>query len=183
VKPATEYFAKDYLSDFKRHGGGSLCGSSLSQMMRAAMSGHFPRFAEYALCQFALNLHNQAFYTHFPQLHASWLAYSAPFGDTRMCFSGHGLSSHCPDSILIYVQEPFDRAPNPVRCTKSELADFIIFFFGDYLDLFVDGLGGGVCTPSDYLRAVEVDPDCTISLLTAAGWTKSSVTTVLRGGG
>jgi len=180
VKPATEYFSEDYLSDFKRHGGGSLCGASLSQMMRVAMRGHFPRLAEYALCQFALNLHNQIFFTHFPQLHGSWLAYSAPFGDTRICFSGHGLASHCPDSILIYVQEPFDKAQNPVRYTKSELADFISFFFGDYLDLFLDGLGGGLCKPSDYLRAVSGDPDCRVSLLTPAGWKTSSVTAVLR---
>ena len=180
MQTAAKYFAEDYASDFKRHGGVSLCGASLSQMMRAAMSGNFLRFAEYALCQFALNLHNQAFHEHFPQLHGSWLAYSAPFGDTRLCFSGHGLASHCPDSILIYVQEPFDKAQNPVRYTKSELADFISFFFGDYLDLFLDGLGGGLCKPSDYLRAVSGDPDCRVSLLTPAGWKTSSVTAVLR---
>jgi len=180
VKPAAKYFAEDYARDFTEHGNESLCGGPLRDMMRKAKSGRFPGLAEYVLCQFALNLHNQAFHAHFPHFHREWQAYTGPFGDTRGCFSGHGLASHRPDAILWFVQKPFDDSLDPIRYTAGDLADFIRFFFRDYLRTFADRSSSSDFVPADYLATVATDVECCASLLTPDGWDERNVTTYLR---
>jgi len=181
VKPAAEYFAEDYVRDFTRHGHESLCGGPLRDMMRKWKSGRFPRFPEYALCQFALNLHNQAFHAFFPRSHGPWLAYSAPFGDTRRCFSGHGLAGHRPDAIMRFVQSPSDESPGVVRYTEAEIADYVGFFLGDYLRKFADRKSNEEFALRAYLAAIAADRECSVSLLTPDGYNEWNVTEYLRG--
>lgn len=175
VKPAAKYFADDYARDFTEHGNESLCGGPLQDMMRKAESGRFPGFAKYALCQFALNLHNQAFHAHFPHLHRSWLTYAAPFGDTRRCFSGHGLASQKPDAILWFIQQPPDASLTPIYFAEDELGDSIRFFFRDYLQMFADSAPISDFVPADYLAAVAADAECCASLLTPDGWIERNI--------
>lgn len=179
MKPAAKYFAEDYARDFTEHGSESLCGGPLRDMMRKAKSGRFPSFAEYALCQFALNLHNQAFHAHFPHLHRSWVTYAAPFGDTRRCFSGHGLASQQPDAILWFIQEPLDGSLTPIHYAEDELSDFISLFFCNYLQMFADCAPLSEFVPADYLAAIAADVECCASLLTPYGWSARNITLYL----
>ena len=170
MKPAASYFAENYAADFRSHGDDSLCGFTLMKMMRSWQGGQFPHFPEFALCQFALNLHNQAFYAHFRELRMLWLEYSAPFGDTRLCFSGHGLGSHNPDSIMRFVQAPLDRSLSPVQWTWEHVSDYAKFFFGDYLEVFAGTIPAGVFSANLYLRALRLDGDARVSLRIGDSW-------------
>ena len=172
MKPAASYFAENYATDFRMHGGNSLCGFPLVTMMRNWRGGKFPHFPEYALCQFALNLHNQAFHAHSRNFHWCWLEWSAPFGDTRMCFSGHGLGSHNPDSIMRFVQAPFDRSWPPVRYEWTDVGDYMEFFFGQYLNAFAATFPEGSFSTSRYLQAVRSNWQCGVSLREANGWSR-----------
>lgn len=179
MKPAAKYFAEDYARDFAEHGNESLCGGPLRDMMRRAKSGRFPGFPEYALCQFALNLHNQAFHAHFPHIHRYWLTYAAPFGDTLRCCSGHGLASQKPDAILWFIQQPLDASLTPIHYAEDQLCDFISFFFRDYLQMFADSAPISDFVPADYLAAVAADVECCASLLTPDGWSGRNITLYL----
>jgi len=178
--PATQYFSQDYSSDFELLGGESMCGFNLLDMMAQPKRSKFRGFPEFALCQFALNLHNQAFYTHFPRLHCSWRGYVAPFGNTLLCFSGHGLGSHAPDSILRFVQAPIDRDLPPVHYNWSEVFDYMQYFFGDYLSAFAATIQSSEFTRTNYLRLIASDLDCRASLLVEGRWESRHIADLLN---
>ncbi len=179
MKTAASYFTENYASDFRKHGNHTLCGASLNTMMQRWRAGRFPHFPEYALCQFALNLHHQAMYTHCGAAHRAWQEYSAPFGDTRGCFSGHGLASHNPDAIMCFVQEPPWGSLKPVRYTREEVADYVEFFFGGYLRNFAGRPGAESFTREDYLRAVCADGDSKVSFAEPDGWSTVNVASLV----
>jgi len=182
VKPAAEYFADNYAADFRMHGDDSLCGFTLIKMMKSWHGGRFPHFPEFALCQFALNLHNQAFYAHFRELRMLWREYSAPFGNTLLCFSGHGLGSHNPDSIMRFVQAPLDRSLPPVRWTWEHVSGYAKFFFGDYLEVFADAIPADVFSADLYLRALRLDGDARVSVRIGDGWSCRNISNLPAGG-
>ena len=176
---ARDYFARHYAADFALFGSKALCGAILSRVMREPKRGAFCGFSEFALCQFALNLHNQEFYDHFPQLHFAWREYSAPFGDVRLCSSGHGMS-HDPVSILRFVQSPPQGFRLPRVCYEwAVVTDFIRFFFGDYLAGFARSLVESEFTPERYIAAIAADFDCRAMILTPSGWESRDVTSLL----
>jgi len=170
MKPASQYFSEDYSEDFNLLGGDSLCGIGLVDMMRQPKRERFRGFPEFALCQFALNLHNQGIYSHCPQAHRAWRQYSARFGDTRLCFSGHGLGSHAPAAILNFVQAPIAPECSPVRYDWLEVADYIGYFFGDYLAGFADRNASSGFSTKGYRAALERDYECVAPILTEMGW-------------
>ena len=180
MKPATDYFSQDYAADFELLGSDSMCGFNLMDMMSQPKRGRFRGFPEFALCQFALNLHNQAIYTHFRQLHFAWRGYVAPFGNTLLCFSGHGLGSHSPDSILRFVQAPIDRKLSPVRYDWPGVTDYVRYLLGDYLAAFLATLPGTEFTPEQCVATLASDYDCRASVLTDSGWESRHVTSLLR---
>lgn len=170
MKPANQYFSEDYPEDFKLLGEDSLCGIGLIDMMRQPKRGRFRGFPEFALCQFALNLHNQATYSHFPEVHLAWRQYSARFGNTLLCFSGHGLGSHAPAAILNFVQAPIAPECSSVRYDWAGVGDYIGYFFGEYLIGFADQNAGSGFSTEGYRAALQRDYQCVAPVLTGNGW-------------
>ncbi len=170
MKIASRYFSENYSEDYKLLGGDSLCGIGLIDMMRQPKRERFIGFPEFVLCQFALNLHNQAFYSHFPEVHLAWRRYSAQFGDTRLCFSGHGLGSHAPAAILNFVQSPSAPECSPVRYEWPGVADYIGYFFGEYLVGFAARIASSGFSTQGYRAALERDYECVAPILTNNGW-------------
>lgn len=180
VMLARDYFTQHYAADFAVFRSKALCGKTLSKVMSEPKRSAFRGFAEFVLCQFALNLHNQEFYDHFPQLHFAWREYSAPFGDVRLCQWGHGLGGRDPDLILRFVQSPPQgfRLPR-VRYEWAIVTDFIRFLFGDYLAGFARSLVESEFTPERYIAAIAADSDCRVTILTPNGWESRDVTSLL----
>jgi hypothetical protein len=176
IIPARDYFAHHYATDFALFGRKGLCGKTLSRVMCQPERGAFHGFAEFVLCQFALNMHNQEFCDHSPHLHSSWREYSAPFAKVGRC---HRMS-HNPDSILRFVQSP----PQGFRLPRvdydwAEVTDFIRFFFGDYLAGFARSLVESEFASERYIAAVATDLDCRATILTPNGWESRNVTRLL----
>lgn len=124
-----EYLQGHYRADFAVFGADSLCGANLVEILRPNLSGAFAGIAEFIVCQFELNLLNQAIYAHFREHHSAWRSFVAPFGNTLLCFSGHGLGSHAPDSILRFAQSPPPGSgARPVSFTRADVADYTHHF-------------------------------------------------------
>src|SRR5213075_107103 len=141
--PPTDYFRDHYAADFAVFGGDMLCGISLAESLVLHKWSTFKGIAEFVACQFELNLLNQPIYTHAHPAHPAWRGFSAPFANTHLCFSGHGMANHLPSSILRFAQEPWvRREATPVAMTWEMLTDYTTFFLGDYLDQFRATEGG-----------------------------------------
>ena len=145
---------------------------------------HFPRrelassqesvlrgMTEFVVCQFELNLLSQPVYTHSCWAYPAWRRFSVPFADTRLCFSGHGMGSHAPSSILRFAQQPF-AAPDtaPVSLDWDILRDYTTFFLDDYIARFMASKRDIEFSPEAFLGAVTLDHDCTAHVLTPSGW-------------
>ena len=59
-----DYFGQHYRADLKVFASTALCGFTLSDALHAPKRGEFIGLAEFVVCQFELNLLNQAVYTH-----------------------------------------------------------------------------------------------------------------------
>lgn len=169
--PPHQYFERDYLPDFEVFGGDMMCGISLGESLRPPKRARFVGLTEFVVCQFELNLLSQAVYTHSCSAYAIWRRFSAPFADTRLCFSGHGMGSHAPSSILRFAQQPF-AAPNiaPVSLGWDILRDYTTFFLDDYVARFMASETGMEFSREAFLQAVARDHDCTAHVLTPSGW-------------
>jgi hypothetical protein len=177
---AKDYFEQHYRTDFEQFGADSLCGANLAEIMRPDRRARFTGLAEFILCQFALNLLNQAIYTHLSQHRSAWRSFTAPFGNTLFCFSGHGMASHAPDSILRFAQSPMTGSlAAPISFSREQLADYSRYFFRDYVSHFADTLGDPSFTVDTFTLAISHDFDCRASLLTSSGWESSHVTELL----
>jgi hypothetical protein len=169
--PSNDYFKDHYAADFAVFGGNMMCGISLSKSLALPKRSRFKGIAEFVVCQFELNLLNQAIYTHQAKAHPDWRAFSAPFADTHLCFHGHGLGNHLPSSILRFAQEPWVRPDAaPVTLTWEMLADYTNFFLGEYLDQFRATESGKDFSRDALIEAICNDRDCLACLKTAQGW-------------
>jgi hypothetical protein len=97
-----------------------------------------------------------------------------------LCFSGHGLANHTPDSILRFAQSPMmgSRAV-PISFTRSQLADYSRYFFYDYVSQFAGTVRDLSFTVALFMLAISRDVDCRATLLTSSGWETSHVTELL----
>jgi hypothetical protein len=153
----------------------------LGDALRAPKRARFRGLAEFVVCQFELNLLNQAIYTHVSSAFHVWRGFSAPFADTHKCWLGHGLGSHIPYSILRFAQQPFASPDNaPVSLAWDILRGYTTFFLDDYVTRFVSTESGAGFPREAFLAAVARDYDCTACVLALSGWECKHVMGVLR---
>jgi hypothetical protein len=164
-----EYLEGHYLADFAVFGNKMMCGWTFTDSMGPPKRGRFHGIAEFVVCQFELNLLSQAIYTHSMPAYWAWRAFSAPFADPRLCYSGHGMGSHMPYSILRFAQQPCFRTP-PTALSWDILRSYSAFFFGDYLRRFRLTDRGTRFSEESFFRAVAADQDCTACVLISDGW-------------
>jgi hypothetical protein len=182
--PPSQYFERNYPADFEVFGGDMMCGFSLTDALSPPKRARFAGLAEFVVCQFELNLLSQAIYTHSCAAYTAWRRFSAPFADTRLCFSGHGMGSHAPYSILRFAQQPM-AAPNtaPVKINWEILQDYTKCFLTDYVTRFIATATPANFSSGAFLQAIERDADCTACVLTPTGWDSKHVLKLLNHGG
>jgi hypothetical protein len=152
-----------------------MCGFTLSDALRTPKRARFRGLAEFVVCQFELNLLNQAIYTHAADSFLAWRAFSVPFADTHKCSSGHGLV-HLPYSIIRFAQQPNASTDiSPVSLTWDILRGYTTFFLEDYLTRFVTGEQSVRFPRETVFKAVAVDRDCTAYILSPSGWESKNV--------
>lgn len=179
--PPKDYFREHYAADYAVFGSNSMCGFSLGDRLMPPKRSQFKGLSEFIICQFELNLLNQAIYTHARQAHCAWRNFSAPFADTHLCSMGHGMANHLPPSILRFAQEPFARPDTvPVTFTWEMLADYTKFFLGEYLDQFRATEGGKEFSQDALTEAIGKDLDCSAVVKTAQGWESKQVAELLK---
>jgi hypothetical protein len=101
----------------------------------------------------------------------AWVKLFVRFADTRGCWSGHGLGSHIPYSILRFAQQPFalpDIAPVPLAW--DIVGAYTAFFLSDYLTRFAATPSAAGLSKRALLGAIAADPDCTACVLSPSGW-------------
>lgn len=172
--PANDYFGQHYLADYEVFGSTAMCGFSLGDAMRDPKRSRFKGLAEFVVCEFELNLLNQAFYTHAAGF--GWRGFSAPFADTHGCSMGHGMANHIPHSILRFAQQPFQGQAVPVLFNWKILEDYTGFFLGDYLHRFIQEKNPVGFSREAFLKSVAGDYDCIACVLSLSGWEAKNVT-------
>jgi hypothetical protein len=132
----------------------------------------FRGLAEFTLVQFGLNLLNQAAFAHAPSHASAWKRFSPPFADTHGCFSGHGMGSHIPHSILRFSQEPFfGRGDTPgIMLTWRDIEDYDQYVLVDLLRNFMATEEGINFQIEQFYAAISGDSDCLACCLTPEGW-------------
>jgi len=180
--PPTEYMQGHYLHDFGVFGSTSMCGFSMGDALdgrkRAAIHG----LAEFTLAQFGLNLLNQATFAHAPAHAFAWKRFSPPFADTHGCFSGHGMGSHIPHSILRFAQEPFfgRGETRGITLTWPDIEAYDQYFLVELLRQFMATDLGAAFPFEQFYTALERDYDCTACCLTPEGWQIRPVMRTIR---
>lgn len=180
--PPTDYMQDHYLHDFGVFGSTTMCGFSMADALdgckRAAMHG----IAEFTLAQFGLNLLNQATFSHAPSHASAWKRFSPPFADTHGCFSGHGMGSHIPNSILRFAQDPFSGRGETrgITLTWVNIQDYNQYFLADLLRQFMATDEGAAFPLDQFYAAVERDYDCTACCLTPDGLQSRHVMQTMR---
>ena len=179
--PPADYLEQHYAVDFQVFGSDAMCGFSLSDSLRPPKRVRYRALPEFVVCQFALNLLNQAIYTHAGSFVSAWHHFSVPFADTHGCWSGHGLGSHVPYFILRFAQQPFAAADTvPVRLAWDIIRAYTTFFLDDYVSRFVRTEVGTGFPREAFLQAVAGDCDCTACVLAPSGWESKHVIEFLR---
>lgn len=180
--PPTEYMQGHYLHDFEVFGSTSMCGFSMGDALdgrkRAAIHG----LAEFTLVQFGLNLLNQATFAHAPAHAFAWKRFSPPFSDTHGCFSGHGMGSHIPHSILRFVREPFcgRGETRGITLAWSGIEAYDQYFLVELLRQFMATDAGADFPLEQFYTALGRDYDCTACCLTSEGWQTRHVMQTIR---
>lgn len=171
-----DYFGQHYPADLKVFASDALCGFTLGDALHDPKRGRFIGLAEFVVCQFELNLLNQAVYTHDRSVFWAWRQFSAPFADTHGCSMGHGMGNHLPVSILRFAQESFaSPATAPVQLDWEILRAYTQFFLRDYLAQFQATEAGASFSKAQFLAAVATDFDCTACVRSPDGWTTRHV--------
>jgi len=179
--PPTDYLEQHYSADFQVFGSDAMCGFSLGDSLRLPKRSRYKGLAEFVVSQFGLNLLNQAIYTHAGSCFSGWRRFSLPFADTHGCWSGHGLGSHVPYSILRFAQQPFASADTaPVPLAWDIIRIYTTFFLDDYVTRFARTDSGTGFQREAFLEAVASDYDCTACVLASSGWESKHVMEFLR---
>ena len=176
--PPKDYFDQHYLADFEVFGSTAMCGFSMADAMNAPKRTRFKGLVEFVVCQFELNLLNQAFYTHAAGF--GWRGFSAPFADTHGCSMGHGMANHIPHSILRFAQQPFGGQLVPVSFTWEILEAYTEFFLGDYLSRFIQTNNPAGFSQEAFLKSVAGDHDCIACVLSSSGWETKNVAELIK---
>jgi hypothetical protein len=177
--PPDQYLDQQYTADYTLFGGDMMCGIALARALTPPMRNQFIGLAEFVVCQFELNLLNQALYTHGRFLGCRRINQLAPFADTRLCSMGHGMCCHLPYAILKFAQEPFQRMCPRVNLNWDLLTDYTKFFLGDYLQRLGSAESGAV--PGEaFWEALRNDYDCFACVPTAQDWETRHVMELLR---
>ncbi len=169
--PPSEYMQDHYLHDFEVFGSTSMCGFSMADALDRRKRSAIHGIAEFTLAQFGLNLLNQATFTHTPTYAFAWKRFSPTFADTHGCFSGHGMGSHIPHSILRFAQEPFSGRDKTqgISLTWANIEDYNQYFLVALLKHFMATDEGATFPLEHFYAAIEQDFDCTASCLTPEG--------------
>jgi hypothetical protein len=172
MTPPSEYMKLHYSEDYLTFGSDSMCGFSMADALRHPKRAKMHGIKEFTLSQFGLNLMNQAIHAHCPSHSFAWKQFSPPFADTHGCFSGHGMGSRIPHSILRFAQEPFFGRGDTlgIALNWGEIREYARHFLYDQLDAFMRTAEGADFPRDTFYAAVERDCDCTACCLTPDGW-------------
>jgi hypothetical protein len=182
--PPKEYFDKHYLSDFRVFGSSIMCAWEIGPLRTRSYQG----LSEFILCQFGLNLLNQAIYTHAHLFFPEWERLSAPFADVRAC-SHHGYGQ--PFWFLKCMQEPITGDISrsvafltpPVSLDWKIVSSFTNFFLHDYLSQIVSEGSNDMFPLEDFWEGVAGDPDCKAMVYVQGGLESKHVAEDLSGSG
>ena len=149
MKPES-YFPDLYIEDLKNYHGndsepvsnGMLCAAVLGDFhaRKVKLTG----YEEFFCCQYVLNLIYQGAYCYCDSGEAGLTNPPIPFLDIGMCSMRHGGMLY-PKDILRHV-----------RLSKTMLADFVKYYFFEYLP----NLKVNEDTINDLLSRLRNDPDC-----------------------
>lgn len=179
--PAADYFKQHYTADLEQFGSHVMCGWTLADSMRPPQSALFKSLIEFVVCQFELNLLNQAIYSHSQSSYSAWCAFSVPFADIRGCDHGHGMGSHVPDNILRFAQHPYPEIDiTPMKITWDVIGDYTRFFLIDYISLFCNSDAGAELSQELFLKAITRDVDCIASVRVPDEWETRHVLDLLE---
>jgi hypothetical protein len=168
--PPKKYFDSHYASDWVTFDKDRLCRRWLPGSLKPNASRKFDGIAEFIVCQFELNLLNQAIYTFFRDSHDAWRRFSAPCIDTRV-FAAQGLENRLPDSILRLAQSP-SNYPNAIPRILSwqMLKDYTTFFIEDYMARFMASDQRPRILRSQFMEKLTKDKDCVASVRAGNHW-------------
>lgn len=179
--PPNEYLDQHYLADYEVFGSNAMCGMTLFDSLQGHKRPRFRGLTEFVVCQFELNLLNQAIYTHAGSVYSAWRGFSAPFADTHGCSMGHGMGNQIPYSILRFAQQPFaEPGVPPVSLTWKILVTYTKFFLEDYVARFIHTDSSAGFSRDDFLQAVGLDHDCAVCVLSPLGWETKHVMELVK---
>lgn len=180
--PPSEYMSCHYQSDFQTFGSTSMCGFSMADVLKNPKKDKMQGLVEFTLAQFGLNLMNQAFHAHCPSHSYAWKHFSPAFADTHGCFSGHGMGSHVPHSILRFAQDPFFGSGEPpgIVLTWPEIESYTRYFLKDMIEVFMATPEGAGFEKELFYEAVARDYDCTACCKGPEGWESRHVITMIE---
>ena len=176
--PAKDYFDQHYLADYEIFGSTAMCGFLLADALNAPKRTRFKGLTEFVVCQFELNLLNQAFYTHAAGF--GWRGFSASFADTHGCSMGHGMANHIPHSILRFAQQPFGGQVVPLSLTWEILEAYTKFFLDDYLSRFIQTNNPAGFSMESFLKSIAGGYDCDVCVLSSSGWETKHVMELVK---
>lgn len=177
--PPEQYLDQQYMADYMLFGSTTMCGFSLARALSPPMRNQFNGLAEFVVCQFELNLLNQALYTHGRLLGCRRRNQLVPFADTHSCSMGHGMCCHLPYAILMFAQEPFRDISAGIPLTWDIIGTYTKFFLGDYLKLLVSA--DSEWPPSEtFWEALRRDHDCIACIRAPSGWENRHMMALLR---
>jgi hypothetical protein len=176
-----EYFNQHYLADFKVFGGNVLCAWEIGPLRSRQYKG----LEEFIVCQFWLNLLDQAVSRHAYRFITPWREFSQPLASVSAC-SHHGYDT--PYWYLKCMQEPV--ADNvgrscsylspPISLTWEMLSAFAKFFLDEYLAIFMQTDAGAAFSQKSFLEALSRDADCKACVFTPVGREDKHIMGVMR---
>lgn len=180
--PPPEYMSLHYQADFQTFGSTLMCGFSMADVLKNPKKKKMHGIVEFTLSQFGLNLLNQATHAHCPSHCYAWKQFSPPFADTHGCFSGHGMRSHIPHSILRFAQDPFfgSGAPPGIVLTWPQIEDYTTYFLRDMLEAFMRDPSGEGFPKELFYDSIQRDYDCIACCRTLEGWESRHVMSLIN---
>lgn len=153
------YFFNHYKHDQSMFDSDMMCGATLSACMVEPRRSELKGLREFVVSQFLLNLLHQAIFSFAPDYYENWRDYKPPFGDIRLCFSGHGMGGR-PSEILRFAQGPCEGIKR-IDLSWEIIRDYSSFFLGKFLEEFRDFSEETKGFQRDrFIDAIRRDIDC-----------------------
>jgi hypothetical protein len=177
----SKYLERHYAADLEVFGSSAMCGFSLGDALKPPKRPRFQALPEFVVCQFELNLLNQAMHAHCPAHSWAWRSHSPAFADTHGCSMGHGMGNQLPYSILRFAQHPFNASEiEPVTISWELLGVYTAHFLGELLEGFAASPTGKGFVPAVLLDAIKTDGDCVACMRNGDGWELRDVTELMK---